>query len=443
MAFKNIARKFDYVLFFSMVMVIVLGILFIFSAIHRGKIVSPIWTKQLIAVGLGFGLMIIAMGVNYQIFRQYGYSLYFFSLILLLLVLFFGKTVRGAQSWFSFGNFSFQPSEFSKIPFIFALAIYLEKNHRQMYRFKSLFIPFLIVFLPILLILGQPDFGSAMVLVPIWMVMLFIGGTKYLYLLSFLLYGVITFGIPLLITYLSFHQDILINSVVLKFISMATSHWLQGIIFILVILVILSVIFYLLIDLKFAINFNNFMITSFLVIGGCVSSCLVQNFLLKGYQKKRLLAFLDPQIDPLGSGYHIIQSKIAIGSGGFLGKGFLNGTQTQLGFLPEQHTDFIVSVVAEEWGFLGAGLVFFLFFIIIWRGLKIAVEARDKFGSFLAAGISCMFLFYAIINIGMVMGIMPITGLPLPLFSYGGSALVSAMVAIGLLLNIHSRRYTY
>ncbi|MCK4532306.1 rod shape-determining protein RodA [bacterium] len=443
MGFKNSARKFDYLLFFSTMLIIALGILFIFSAVYHGKITSPLWSKQLIAVGLGLVLMFLAIVVNYQIFGQYGYYFYFFSLISLVLVLFLGKTVRGAQSWFVFSNFSIQPSEFAKIPFIFALSIYLSKNNRQIESLKTLIVPLLLTLIPMILILKQPDFGSAMMLLPVCLVMMFVGGAKSIYLLSFFLYVAITLGIPFLITYLSFHQDILINSVILKFITMAVTHWFQGIVFILVIVLVLAVIFYLLINFKFSVNFNNFIITSLLVVGGCISSCFVQNFFLRGYQKKRLLAFLDPQIDPLGAGYHIIQSKIAIGSGGFFGKGFLNGTQTQLGFLPEQHTDFILSVMAEEWGFFGAVLVIFLFFIIIWRGLKISMEARDMFGSFLAVGISCVFLFYTITNVGMVMGIMPITGLPLPLFSYGGSALVSGMIAIGLLLNIHLRRYTY
>lgn len=443
MSFKNLTKKFDYLLFFSMVLTICLGILFIFSAIHRGKVISPLWTKQLIAVGLGLGLMAIVVVVNYQIFRQYSYYFYLFSLISLVLVLFWGKSVRGAQSWFVWGNFSFQPSEFAKISVIFALAICLERSHRHIHRLEKLIVPFLLILIPMGLILRQPDFGSSLVLVPICLGMLFIGGTKSIYLLSFLFYGLITLGIPLFVTYVSFHQDVLGNSAVLRFLIMATDHLLQGLIFLLIIFAILGIIYYILVNLKFPVTLKNFIITYLIIIGGFISSCFVQKFLLRGYQKKRLLAFLDPQIDSLGAGYHIIQSKIAIGSGGILGKGFLCGTQTQLGFLPEQHTDFIFSVVAEEWGFWGAGLVLFLFFIIVWRGIDIAKKAKDRFGTLVATGISCMFLFYTIINIGMVIGIMPITGLPLPLFSYGGSSLVSGMLSIGVLLNIYLRRYTH
>ncbi len=443
MFFKNFTRKFDYLLFCSMLIIIALGILFVFSAIHRGKIVNPLGAKQLIAVGLGLGLMAIGIGINYQIFRQYGYFFYFFSLLSLVLVLFFGKSIRGAQSWFVLGDFSFQPSEFTKIFLIFALAVYIDKNHRQINELKSIVIPFLLTLIPMGLILKQPDFGSSVVLLPIFLSMLFIGVTKFVYLFSFIFYGLITLGIPLFITYVSFHQNILSNSAILKFLTMATNNLSQGVILFLIILAVLGIIYYILINLRFPIGFKHLLITYLIIIGGFVSSCFVQKIFLKEYQKKRLLAFLDPDLDPLGVSYHIIQSKIAIGSGGIFGKGFLCGTQAQLGFLPEQHTDFIFSVIAEEWGFWGAGLVILLFFTIVWRGINIAGESKDRFGSLIATGISSVFLFYTIINIGMVMGIMPITGLPLPLFSYGGSSLVAGMFSIGLLLNIYLRRYTY
>ncbi len=443
MFFKNVTKKFDYILFFSMVLIILLGILFIFSAINRGKVISPLWTKQSVVFAFGLMAMLVGTVINYQIFRQYGYHIYVFSLIFLLAVLFWGKSVRGAQSWFIWSSFSFQPSEFSKIALIFALAIYIDKNHRQIHNLKNMVIPLLITLGPIMLILKQPDFGSAFVLLPVCLSMLFVGGVQSVHLLSFIFYGLITLGVPLFATYISFHRDVLSNSAVLRFMTMAVDNWLQGLILVQIILVIWGIIYRILVKLRFPINFKNFIITYLIIIGGFFSSCLVQRFFLKGYQKRRLLAFLDPLIDSLGAGYHIIQSKIAIGSGGILGKGFLCGTQTQLGFLPEQHTDFIFSVIAEEWGFLGASLILFLFLIIIWRGIIIAKESKDRFGSLVAIGISSIFLVYTVINVGMVMGIMPITGVPLPLFSYGGSSLLSGMIAVALLLNIYLRRYTY
>lgn len=163
-------------------------------------------------------------------------------------------------------------------------------------------------------------------------------------------------------------------------------------------------------------------------------------FFLKDYQKARLTVFLDPNVDPLGAGYHIIQSKIAIGSGQLFGKGLFNGTQSQLNFLPENHTDFIFAVVGEELGFVGAVIILVLYFILLYRGVKTARNARDNFGMLLAAGITSMLAFHVLVNVGMTIGIMPVTGIPAPLLSYGVSSLTTNLVSIGILLNIQSRR---
>jgi len=175
---------------------------------------------------------------------------------------------------------------------------------------------------------------------------------------------------------------------------------------------------------------------------GLLSVPLVWYF-LKGYQKQRILTFLNPDRDPLGTGYHIIQSKIAIGSGYISGRGFLKGTQNALSFLPEQHTDFIFSVLAEEWGFMGASVVLLLFlFLIVW-GLNIATNCRDNFGTILAVGITTLIMWQVLINIGMVMGLMPVVGVTLPFISYGGSSIVTMMACAGILLNISMRRFQF
>ncbi|GAB4115889.1 MAG: rod shape-determining protein RodA [Candidatus Caldatribacteriota bacterium] len=177
-----------------------------------------------------------------------------------------------------------------------------------------------------------------------------------------------------------------------------------------------------------------YLLTIFLVT---FSSFPVLWHFLKDYQKRRILVFLNPNLDPLGSGYNVIQSKIAIGSGGLLGKGIFQGLQSQLKFLPAQHTDFIFSVLGEELGFMGAVLLLFLYIVIIWRGIKIALEAKDIFGALLATGAVSFFLFHIVVNIGMTMGILPTTGLPLPFISYGGSFMLTNLITVGLLLNVH------
>jgi rod shape determining protein RodA len=179
------------------------------------------------------------------------------------------------------------------------------------------------------------------------------------------------------------------------------------------------------------------------IISGCTVAVPLVWFFLKGYQKRRILTFLDPERDPLGAGYHIIQSKIAIGSGMLSGKGYLKGTQNALDFLPEQHTDFIFSVLAEEWGLVGSGMLLVLFFLLILWGLNIAQSCRDPFGTILSVGATAMIFWQVVINIGMVMGLMPVVGVTLPFISYGGSSIITVMIAIGLLMNVSMRRYMF
>ena len=184
--------------------------------------------------------------------------------------------------------------------------------------------------------------------------------------------------------------------------------------------------------------------SSLLAIGlaGGVAVPLLWSF-LKEYQKKRIITFFNPDLDPLGAGYHLIQSKIAMGSGGILGKGFMNGTQCKLGFLPEQQTDFIFSALGEEWGLIGSLFVIGIYFILILWGLRITVQAKDRFGAILAFGVVAMLFWHVFINIGMVLGMMPVVGIPLPLLSYGGSFILSTLIGIGLLLNVSMRRYLF
>lgn len=180
-----------------------------------------------------------------------------------------------------------------------------------------------------------------------------------------------------------------------------------------------------------------------LTLGGIAAAIGAWLFFLHDYQKERVLTFLDPERDPLGSAYHAIQSQIAIGSGGMFGKGFLRGPQTQLDFLPEQQTDFVFSVLGEEWGFVGAAVVLLTYLGLVLRGLQIAHVSKDRFGTYLAMGVVALFFWAGAINVGMVIGVLPVVGVPLPMFSYGGSSLLTCMIAIGLLMNVSMRRYLF
>ena len=271
-----------------------------------------------------------------------------------------GHVRLGAQRWISIGSFAFQPSEFIKLSLILVLSHYVGIRRDSMRELKSLAIPCVLLGIPFVLVLLQPDLGTALLLIPVFLSIMYIGGAPVKYLLSMVAAG----------------------------IAAMPFFW----------------------------------------------------HVLRDYQKQRLLVFLNPNIDPLGSGYTIIQSKIAIGSGGILGKGWLSGTQNQLNFLPERHTDFIFAVVGEEWGFFGAGLLILAYFVIVNRAFIIAALTGDMYGKAVATGIAVLLSSQVLINIGMTLGMMPVVGIPLPLVSYGGSSLIATFIAVGLLVNIGIRR---
>ena len=283
-----------------------------------------------------------------------------FNLILLILVMLVGQTALGAQRWIALGPISIQPSEFSKLIMIIALAAMLEKRGGKINTITDLAPVAAYVGVPFLLVLKQPDLGTSLVFLAIFFGMVFVAGVRLRLLLG--------------------------------------------------------------------------------IFGAGLAAMPVLWHFLKDYQKMRIMVFMDPNVDPLGAGYHIIQSKIAIGSGMLFGKGLFGGTQSQLNFLPENHTDFIFSVVGEELGFVGCAILLLLYLVVLWRGIRIAQDASDMFGRLLAVGITSMIAFHVLINVGMTMGIMPVTGIPLPLMSYGASSLTTNIMAIAILLNIQLRR---
>ncbi|MBI5555979.1 MAG: rod shape-determining protein RodA, partial [Elusimicrobia bacterium] len=348
----------------------------------------------------------------------------------------FGAKVRGTKSWFVLGLFSFQPSELVKLAFIMFLAKYVE-GMRYWDSWRDLLWPFVFTLLPVGLILLQPDFGSTLVFFPILVALLYIGGCRLKYIVALAGFGLLMSGFMLVRIYAD-----LKGSAVDNYIIRVIANFNYMMVFLVALFLLLALIYFLARRLKYELDFKQ-MMAGFSVVAASIFSSYIFEFLLKTYQKKRLIVFLDPYLDPLGAGYNIIQSKIAVGSGTLFGKGLLYGTQSRLGFLPEQHTDFIFSVLAEEFGFIGGALLLILLFIIIWRGIMIINQARDEFGALVATGTVTMFAFHILLNIGMTLGIMPITGVPLPLVSYGGSSLVMNMLAIGILLNIRMKRFYY
>ncbi|ADG83376.1 rod shape-determining protein RodA [Thermincola potens] len=370
---KKLLRNFDYTLLITVLIIIVFGLVILSSATHitAGKGDDPFGyvKKQLLWVIIGFISIAIVLRINYNSLSNYARYLYILNILLLLLVPVMGKESHGAKLWIPIGPFLLQPGEFAKLFIIITFANYLDKKQGKLERFVDLIPCFIHVGIPMLLIMAQPDLGTALVFIGILFGMLFIGGARPLHLLIVILIGALLVGIVLF--------------------GQLQLGWDKP---------------------------------------------------LKPYQLKRLTIFVDPYQDPREAGYHVIQSQVALGSGGLFGKGLYHGTQNQLNFLPEQQTDFIFSVVGEELGFAGAASLLLLFFILVYRGVLIGYNAKDMFGTLIASGIVSMITFHLLVNVGMAAGIMPITGIPLPLFSYGGSAMLTNLTAIGLLLNVNLRR---
>jgi rod shape determining protein RodA len=438
---QRFLEKMDWVLLGIVVFLVAAGLIAIYSATLHFAAPGRYFATQILAVMFGAAGLILFTLFNYQYYRQIAYFIYGLSIVLLVLVLVCGVSVRGTRGWFNFGYFQFQPVEFAKIMFILVFAGYLDRRWREVKRLSSLLLAMLVLLGHVLLILMQPDFSSTLVYFPVALMLLYAVGTEVLYLLAVMLFSGFAVGIPLMSTYFKMQPDLLKAHPLLNFMVIATNGGWQAVAVLASIVFILAVIWWFLKKFRIFIPFVYFLILSAIIVMGSVSSFVVQKS-LKEYQRKRLIVFLNPDIDPLGSGYNIIQSKIAIGSGRIFGKGLFSGTQSQLGYLPEQHTDFIFSMIGEETGYIFAQFTMIIYFLFVWRALIISREARDRYGSLVALGLACMFAFYGIINMGMVMGMMPTTGLPLPLISYGGSSMVSSLCAIGILFSIHIRRYT-
>jgi len=402
------SEDFDSRLLVTALILSLIGILLIYSAKHYSTFVAErgIYLKQMVWLFLSFCACAIVFFIPLRFYEAFSYVLYFMAVGTLLIILIFGSSKMGAARWFSSGGFNIQPSEFAKIATVFALSRYLAYSKRSIYSFRWLGVVVGIVLLPTLLILKQPDLGTSLVFLAILISMLFWAGVPVFYLFL----------------------------IVSPFISLICAfHWAAW-----------APFFLLLVFLLYRIRLSFLFSVSFLLLNlafGMITP-LVWNRLYD-YQKDRIIVFLDPGKDPRGAGYQIIQSKIAIGSGALLGKGYLEGTQTKLAFLPHQHTDFVFSVLGEEFGFCGALVLLGLFSFLIIKGITIAHKTRNAFSSNVALGVTTILAFQILVNIGMAVGFLPVTGLPLPFVSYGGSSLLSSWILVGLLLAIHYRWYEY
>ena len=402
------SKEFDLTLFVAALLLAVIGILLIYSAkLHSDSVAERgIYLRQIVWVLLGLSACLLTFFVPQRLYEAFSYPIWVLSILTLILILMIGSSKMGAARWISLGGFNIQPSEFAKIATIFPLARYLSYSKRSFYSFRWLVTVVGIALLPALLILRQPDLGTSLVFFAILISMLFWSGVPLFYLFL----------------------------IVSPFISLVCAfHWIPWALF-----------FFILVLLLYYVRPGVVFSTGFLLLNlafGMITPLIWNK--LHHYQQQRIIVFLDPGRDPQGAGYQIIQSKVAIGSGGLAGKGFLEGSQTKLAFLPHQHTDFVFSVLGEEFGLLGGLVLLGLFGFLIYKGIRIARKTRNAFASNVAIGLTAVIGFQMVVNIGMTLGIMPVTGLPLPFVSYGGSSMLLSWVALGMLLAINSRWFEY
>lgn len=358
MEHKSLSQKIhlDFILIVGIAMVCGLGLFVIYSATGQNE---QIVYKQSIRLIIAFMLMVLVAQIPITSIQRWAPAFYVFGLLLLLAVLLFGETGKGAQRWLDLGIIRFQPSEIMKLALPISIAWFFSDKSLPPSLIKVIQ-SLILIMIPVLLIAKQPDLGTAILVAMAGISIIFITGISWK----------------------------LIGSAFVLLLPGAYLLW----------------------------------------------------SIMHGYQKQRVLTFLNPEQDPLGAGYHIIQSKIAIGSGGVYGKGWLNGTQSHLEFLPERTTDFIFAVFCEEFGFMGVLFLISVYLLITIRGLFIAMNAQETFGKLLASGVILTFFVYVFVNIGMVTGQLPVVGVPLPLISYGGSSMVTIMIGFGLLMSINTHK---
>lgn len=396
----------DYQTIGTVALLLLIGIASVYSATYDAG-ASVFFHRQMIWALMGFLLMFSIMLIPFRVVQFLSYPLYAVSLVVLLVVLVMGKVVAGSKSWFGIGGLGLQPSEIVKVTTILALASYLSQRHVSLHRLGDLAITFGIVLVPVMLILLQPDMGTAIIYIGVLLVVVYWAGASNFLILALL--APVAAAIAGLFGTTAFVTVLVLTILVLFFMR------------------------------------ENRLASATVFSGTVLIGVSVQYVFgkLAHYQQKRILTFLNPDADPLGSGYNVIQSKIAIGSGGVFGKGYLQGSQTQLNFLPAQWTDFIYCVPAEEFGFLGAFLILGLLIFLLLRGVRTASVVKSRYASIVTIGVVGALMVHTMINIGMAMGVMPVIGVPLPFLSYGGSNLLTNMIMAGLLLNMYTNRKEY
>ena len=403
----KVSDKFDFGIFIPMLILFLIGLAAIYSSTYNHPTAGENFEKQIIW-GIGaFVVFFITYSVPANTFKSISIPLYLLSLFLLIVVVVIGRKISGAKSWLDLGPLGFQPSEVAKIGTILALSSFLSRLNTDIDSFKDILIALVIGFIPVGLILLEPDMGTAIVFIGLILTIIFWKGISLFGLFVVLSPGFV--AVSALFGFIYFLSALLL--VIILLFLFRKDLFFSGSIF--------------------ALNLAAGFFTDYLYRA------------LSPHQQRRIQSFLNPNADPLGAGYNTIQAKVAIGSGGFWGKGFLHGNQTQLQYIPEQWTDFIYCVIGEEFGFIGSIIVLILFLYLFMRILKIASSTKDEFLSLVMVGILTVYIVHFLVNIGMVVGILPVIGIPLPFVSYGGSSLLVNMFMLGIIANVYRNRKNY
>lgn len=465
---KNILARIDWITILLYLTLVIIGWINIYAAVYNTKHQSILdfsqkYGKQLIWIFAGIILIIIIFIIKARFYKFFAYPIYVITIILLIFVLLFGREVNGARSWFEIGNFRLQPAEFAKFATSLALAKFLSSFNLNIKKLKNIFLIAAIIFIPVILILLQNDTGSALVYFIFVLVLFREGLSANILIFGFL--AIVLFVLALILKILT----VLILIVSIAFFAYwITQRKLKTIIIALSIFVIISLIIW---TIKYYTAFNindsyiiliSFIISSvyyvfyafknnqqkiysfvFITLASLFFVFSVNyafNNILEQHQRDRINNLLGIKYDPLGTGYNVNQSKIAIGSGGFSGKGFLQGTQTKFNFVPEQSTDFIFCTIGEEWGFIGTSLVLILFVALVLRLIFLAERQRTPFSRIYGYSVAAILFFHFAVNIGMTIGLAPVIGIPLPFISYGGSSLWSFTILLFIFIKLDSNR---
>ncbi|MDH4121751.1 MAG: rod shape-determining protein RodA [Deltaproteobacteria bacterium] len=436
---RRLLQNFDWRLLGAVLAICLIGVAAIFSASKGYPGESDFWARQLSWIGVGLVVALVLVMVDFNLWNRFSYLLHGGVVGVLVLLLAMPQGEGGVSRWLKVGGMAFQPSEFAKFTLVLSIAFYFRDSRRVgNLGLRRAIIPLAMALVPFFLIVDQPDLGTALLLLMIFFPMMVMAGLNPRLIGYLALFG----AVGLFILFLSFELGY--YRVDHKLARYAKTQGADKTV----------------IDSLNALEGKKYLFKNSLLEDLYGEEADLEShpevkmiserafvpfisFVLRPYQQKRILTFLDPNKDPLGAGYHVIQSKVAIGSGGFTGKGYGNSTQGQLNFLPARHTDFLFAIYAEESGFLGVLVLLALFFYVIQRSLSTITQTRDRYSAFVVMGVVSIISMQMVVNVGMVTGLLPVVGVPLPFFSYGGSSMVTMLAGMGLILNIRMRRFLW